>query len=104
MASPIASSGRLITSVSPWFTHMKTSTRRSLGAVLLGLSVVCPFMLVLSGVGTQMESHSETNDVTAVTSTAVIVEVPPWLSVGSLCVAGAGLLLLFWPNRDQTSA
>ena len=85
--------------------HMKTSTRRLLGAVLLGFSIVCPFALTVSGAWSRvLDSHTETHGSTTATSVIVESHWPRGIGAGFLCVAGVGLLLLLWPRREKTNA
>ena len=84
---------------------MKTSTRRLLGAVVLGASVVSPFVLALSGAWSRvLDSHTETSGSTTVTSVVVESHWPLWIRIAFLSMAGLGLLMLLLPSREKTNA
>jgi hypothetical protein len=84
---------------------MKASTRRLLGAVILGASVVSWFALVLSGAWSRvLDYHTETSGSTTVTSVVVESHWPLWIRVLFLAVAGLGLLMLLLPSREKTNA
>jgi len=84
---------------------MKTSTRRLLGAVLLGASVVSFFALVFSGAWSRvLDYHTETTASGTVTSVVVESHSPPWIAILILSMAGFGLLLLLLPKRETTNA
>lgn len=85
---------------------MKTATRRWIGVVLLGASVVSWLAVSWSGVWRGAIVHSETHSFGSVTATAEIYEshTPLWFWIGLLGVAGIGLLMLLLPNREKTNA
>jgi len=88
---------------------MKTSTRRWIGAALIGASFVSMWLVMmlhvfpetLEATGTSSSSPSNQNTATwAVYS----VHVPLWLRIVSIGVIGLGVLLLVLPRRDKTNA
>ena len=87
------------------FTRMKTSTRRLIGAAILGISIVSPVALALSGAWSRvLETHTETSGFATVTSVVVESHWPPWLCIVLLSTAVVGVLLLLLPSREKTNA
>jgi hypothetical protein len=83
---------------------MKTSTRRWIGAVALGVSVVSPFALALSGAWSRvLESHTHSSGSTTVTTVVVESHWPLWVRIAFLGIAGVGVLLLLLPRREKTN-
>jgi hypothetical protein len=84
---------------------MKTSTRRLLGAALLGAAIVSFFALALSGAWSRvLNSHTETTGSMTVTTVVVESHWPLWVRILFLSVAVIGLLLLLLPKREKANA
>jgi hypothetical protein len=85
------------------FAHMKTSTRRWLGAALIGSACVTPLVLAWAGFGQgrMLESHTISGDSVAVTAAVYEMHWPVWATLLFPLVAGVGLLLLVLPRREK---
>jgi hypothetical protein len=85
---------------------MKTFTRRWIGAVAFGVSVLCALVISWSGAwrGPVLESH--THSYGSVTATSAVYEAhwPLWIRIVLLGAAGLGIFLLLIPGRQKTNA
>jgi hypothetical protein len=87
---------------------MKTSTRRWIGAALIGVSLVSDYLLMLFHVfpetleATGASSNPSNHNVA--TWAVYSVHTPAWLRITFVGAIGIGALLLVLPSREKTNA
>jgi hypothetical protein len=86
---------------------VKTSTRKRIGAVVLGSSVISGLLLAWCGRQQHVvDSHTFTTSSFSATSVAIEIDWPPGVRVALLVlvvVAALGILLLLVPERNKTN-
>ena len=85
---------------------MKTSTRRWIGAALMGAPFVSAWLLVLLGVFPETLESSKTFSSGSDTATASVysVHTPFWFRIVFIGASVLGLVLLLLPRREKTNA
>ena len=90
----------------PERSRMKASTRRWLGAVFVGASLLAALIVSWSGAWPMSLRESRTHSAGSVTVTTEIYDVhwPSWLLILLLETPGFGVLSLLIPGREKTNS